>query len=373
MSKERLLVLGPVCAGIGIISFAGYLIQGFSAAVDAMTTLWRLLLLGFAIAALIGLLKRKNWARRLQIGFSTIMVLNSALYLVIVERLEAALQVYIAIPVLLMLLNMGCVIALILCKRQFVSLNLNNLQLKAQHRRYAALVIPVILCTSSTVFAGSAQVLTMDRATSDEGTILRGTAVQNSFLLTNNSDAPVKIQTKASCGCTILKAPKEMLPHESSSLQYYIHTFNDRPGSMDKIVVLDWSQGDQKGTIRLMITYQITDPFLLHENQRYITRKQNSAVIVWGWKIKNPPDIKALAPNGIFDFTLEKLSSNRGPLLRLIAKPYKNLSGLGGTVEYAQMVAADGRVIEIPFSVSSEFGSAQSSASSDKARDGGGK
>ncbi len=359
MSKERLFILGPVCAGIGIFSFAGYLIQGFSAGVDVVTVLWRLFLLGSAIAALVGLIKRKNWARRLQMGFSTMMVLNSALYLAIVKRLEATLQVNTAIPLMIIALNTGCIIALILCRRQFVSLNIDKLHVKA--RRYAAVVIPAILCFSTQlVFAGPAQVLSVDRVTSDEGTILRGTALQNSFLLTNNSNTAIKIQAKASCGCTILRAPRELLPHESSSLSYFIHTFNDRPGNMDKAIVLDWSQGDQKGTIRLMITYQISDPFVIYENQRYITRKQNSAILVWGWKIKDPPEITALAPNGLFDFKLEKLSSNRGPLMRLIAKPYKGLSGLGGTVEYAQMVASDGRLIEIPFSIASEFGNPSS-------------
>lgn len=177
MTREKLFILGPVCAGIGIFSFAGYLIQGFSAGLDAVTVLWRLLLLGSAIAALVGLIKRKNWARRLQIGFSTMMVLNSALYIAIVRRLEATQQVNTAIPLTIIVLNIGCIIALILCKRQFVSLNFEKLHAKAQ--RYAALVIPAILCFSTQfVFADPAQVLSVDRPTSDERTILRGTALQ---------------------------------------------------------------------------------------------------------------------------------------------------------------------------------------------------
>lgn len=362
MKREQLIHIAHICALVGVVSFALWLYQGIHAGQGAGAVVWRSLLLLLGLFCTFGLLRRKNWARRVQMGLSSLTVFNVTIYLWISYRLQLD-TVPLAYPVTMLLLNLGALTALIVCKREFISATIRQKLLNQplddrQARRYnVGKILPAVLLIlgAGICTADEPTILTVNTKHANHGSTTRGIAIQDAFTVTNNSDLPVALQTKASCGCTILRSPKVIEPHESASLRYYIHTFGDNAGTVEKAIIIDWTQNDLKGNLRLEVKYELHDDLVIYENQRYITRKQNVATMVWGWKDKRNPAISAIVPNPVFDFVLEKLDSDLGWILRLTAKPYKPLEGRGGQTEYAQLILSDGSVLEIPFSVSNEY------------------
>jgi hypothetical protein len=351
MNLEKMLIATKISAVIGAYSFIRYLVEAFSTDTSTAIIGWRIVLLIAATAATVGLFMHKNWARWLQFAFSLLTLFNASLYLTIAGGIPGA-TINKLWPVAVIVLNLLSVAALIICKSKFIPL---TVAARAQRQRYATVLVAVLLVTaSSTVYSEPGNPLAVDSMEKNHGTVLRGAALQNAFTILNDSESELKLEAHASCGCTILQTPKTLAPKHSAKVSYYIHTFNDRPGDMDKTIVVGWTVGVLHGNLRLSIKYNIAENFLIYQNERYITPKQQVAILVWQWKSATS-EIKAIAPNSLFDFTLEKLNSKRGEILRLTAKPFRSLAGLGGQTEYAQLVTSNGTIYEIPFSISGDY------------------
>lgn len=354
MRKEYLLTLARIISIFDCFVLASYVTVGFF--VNNLEFAWRLILFALALYAAIGIRKRRRSAASILAIFCTTAVLASSVQiLALMHYPEAEWGIYAA-PILAFIAYSLSLAGLYTNRREFSALKLH--QYSRGHRYVASLFLICSILISVQSLASDNTPLSADRRLISIGKILRGTALQDSFRITNTSQSVLQLTAKPSCGCTVLRSPQSLKSGENTDLPFYIHTFGDRPGQESKSILLTWKDDKQnEGNIELEIQYQVLESFQVYQSEREISVGRRGGIMIWAWNIDSPPNIAAIAPDPLLTFTLEKLSTRRGKMLRLRAQPYQSLEGHGGETVYAKLVTESGGVIEIPFHISNQIDS----------------
>jgi hypothetical protein len=351
MRKEHLLTLVRIISIFDCFVLASYVTVGFF--VNNLEFAWRLLLLGLALYAAIGIRKKKRSAAWILAIFCSTAVFASVFQILVLMRYPDAENGHYTAPIL----------AFIIYSLSLAGLYSNRCEFRMPkfyqhtigHRYVPSVVLICSLVLAVQAFASDNTPLSVDRKLISLGKILRGTALQESFRITNTSQSVLYLSAKPSCGCTVLRIPQSLKPGENTDLPFYIHTFGDRPGEESKSILLTWKDDKQDpGSFELEIQYQVLEGFQVYQAEREIAAARGEGIMIWSWNIDSPPNIAAIAPNALLTFTLEKLSTRRGKMLRLRAQPYQSLEGHGGETVYAKLVTQSGGVIEIPFHISNQ-------------------
>ena len=353
MRKEHLLTLARIISIFDCFVLASYLTVGFF--VNNLEFAWRLLLFAFALYAAIGIRRKKRSAAWILTIFCATAVLGSVVQILVLMNYPGAEGGFYAAPVLAFVIYSLSLAGLYMNRNEFSALKLNQYN---QHRYVASLFLIYSALISVQSFASDITPISVDQKLISIGKILRGTALQNSFRITNTSQSELQLTAKPSCGCTVLSIPESLKRGENTDLPFYIHTFGDRPGQESKSILLTWKDDKQNaGNIELEIQYQVLESFQVYQSEREISAERPEGIMIWAWNADNPPNIAAIAPNPLLTFTLEKLTTHKGKMLRLRAQPYQALEGHGGKTVYAKLVTQSGGVIEIPFHISNQISS----------------
>jgi hypothetical protein len=355
MRRELLFKLARIVSIFDCLILASYVIVGFF--VSNLEFAWRLTLFGLALYAATGVRRRKRTAGWILAGFCSTAVLASMIQiLALIHYPDTEFGQYVA-PILAFCVYSLSLAGLYLCRDQFSPSKTERYS--SQPRYVASLFLLGCIAAGSRSFASDHAPVSANRTLINFGKILRGTALQDSFRITNNSGSVLQLSAKPSCGCTILRVPDSLKPGETAELPFYVHTFGDRPGREEKSILVSWKDDKQNaGTIELRIEYEAMEAFLVYQSERELSLRRTEGILIWSWSVDNPPEIAAIEPNQLFTFTLEKLSTRRGKMLRLRAQPYRPLDGHGGDTIYAKLVTVSGGIIEIPFHIDNDISAA---------------
>jgi hypothetical protein len=327
MRKEHLLKLARIISIFDCFVLASYLIVGFF--VDNLEFAWRLILFSLALYAAIGIRRKKRSAAWILAMFCATAVLASVFQILVLMQYPYAEDGLYTAPVLAFIIYALSLAGIYRSRREFCTPKFY--QHRNEHRYVASVVLICSLVLAVQSFASDNTPLTADRRLISFGKILRGIALQGSFRITNTSQSVLHLTAKPSCGCTVLRIPESIKSEENIDLPFYIHTFGDRPGEESKSILLSWKDDKQNaGSFELEIQYQVLESFQVYQAEREISAARREGIMIWSWNIDSPPNIAAIAPNALLTFTLEKLSTRRGKMLRLRAKPYQSLEGHGG-------------------------------------------
>ncbi len=344
MRKEHLFTVARFVSVLDCVLLGSYAVVGFF--LTNLEFAWRLILFALSTYTAVGFSRGKRGARWLLGGFASTAILGAILQIAVLFNYPYAETGQYVAPVL----------ALIVYSATLAGIATNRMpRTETGSLKYAAsLMVVGLLVTGAPSFASDAR-LSADRTTINFGKILRATALQGTFRITNRSQATLPLTAKPACGCTVLRAPELVKSGETVDLPFYVHTFGDRPGQEEKSILLTWKDGKETGGIELLIQYQVIEGFLTYQSDRDLSRQRPNGTMIWSWSVDDPPTITSLAPDPLLAFTLEKLDTRRGIMFRLLAQPYKPLNGHGGETAYAKLVSQSGGVIEIPFHIDNDF------------------
>jgi Protein of unknown function (DUF1573) len=116
-------------------------------------------------------------------------------------------------------------------------------------------VLVALLASTSLVGAVSGPSISFDKKVCDYGKVIYGKTVSEQFIVTNNGDAPLKIEKlKASCGCTkAVEGSSEVPPNGHTNIMITFDTTGMRAGRKRRYV--DVYSNDPKHSMVKLLLY----------------------------------------------------------------------------------------------------------------------